>query len=305
VFDGSREDVGAQQPLMTTDIHIASHYGPEADATLCLGDRLDLMRHIPAGAASLIVTSPPYNLGKEYEQETALPEYIEGQADTIAEAVRICGDSGSICWQVGNYVDDGEILPLDIMLYPVFRSHGLKLRNRIVWHFGHGLHCSNRFSGRHETVLWFTKTDDYRFDLDAVRVPQKYPGKKHYKGPRAGEPSCNPAGKNPGDVWIIPNVKANHREKTIHPCQFPVALIERLVLAFTAPGDLVVDPYLGVGTTAVAAIMHGRRVAGADTEPRYLEVATERIRQAAAGTVPYRPLNKPIYDPSQPNGGHD
>ncbi len=293
-----------QRTLFGTDITIASEYSNEVAVTLHLGDRLQLLATIPDGEASLIVTSPPYNLGKEYEEDQALGEYIETQAATISEAVRICADDGSICWQVGNYVDNGEIVPLDTVLYPVFRSHGLKLRNRIVWHFGHGLHCANRFSGRYEVILWFTKTDGYYFDLDAVRVPQKYPGKKHYKGPKAGQLSGNPDGKNPSDVWIMPNVKANHREKTKHPCQFPVALIERLILALTEPGDLVVDPYIGVGTTAAAAVLTGRRAAGADTMPEYLEIARERVRQAAAGTLPHRPLDKPIYDPSLPNGGH-
>lgn len=294
-----------QQRLTAVDVAIAGDYDPKAIATLHEGDRLKLLRQIPDGEASLVVTSPPYNLGKDYEENLARETYLIGQAETIAEATRICADDGSICWQVGNYVENGAIMPLDILLYPIFHHNGLKLRNRIVWHFGHGLHCSNRFSGRYEVILWFTKTDDYYFDLDAVRVPQKYPGKKYYKGEKAGELSCNPKGKNPADVWDVPNVKANHREKTEHPCQFPIALIERLVLSMTRPGDLVVDPYVGVGSAAVAAVLNGRRAAGADIMREYLAVARERVRQAAAGTVPYRPLDKPIYDPTLPNGGHD
>ncbi len=296
---------GKQPPLATDRVRIATSYSEQADVTLHLGDRLELMAAIPSGAASLVVTSPPYNLGKEYEDSLALDEYRARQAETIAEAVRICADDGSICWEVGNYVENGEIRPLDILLYPLFEQHGLKLRNRVVWQFGHGLHCSRRFSGRYEVVLWFTKSDHYYFNLDAVRVPQKYPGKKYYKGPKAGDLSCNPAGKNPTDVWDMPNVKSNHREKTAHPCQFPIALIERLVLSMTRPGDLVVDPYIGVGTTAVAAVMHGRRAAGADIVPQYLEIARQRVIQAAAGSVPYRPMNMPVYDPSLPNGGHE
>jgi adenine-specific DNA-methyltransferase len=129
-------------------------------------------------------------------------------------------------------------------------------------------------------------------------VPQKYPGKRHFKGPRAGEPSCHPLGKNPGDVWTIPNVKHNHVEKTIHPCQFPVELVERLVLALTEPGDLVLDPYLGVGTTAVAAVRHGRRATGAEVDPRFVRVARERIALAARGTLRTRPMDRPVYVPS-------
>src|SRR6185437_14514098 len=131
------------------------------------------------------------------------------------------------------------------------------------------LHCATRLSGRYETVLWFTKADKYKFYLDRIRVPQKYPGKKHYKGPKKGQFSSNPAGRNPGDVWAIPNVKHNHPEKTDHPCQFPLELVERLILALTDNGDLVCDPYMGSGTTIAAAVLHGRRAAGSEVKEAY------------------------------------
>ncbi len=268
------------------------------DVTLFHGDCKGLLKTIPDEAAHLIVTSPPYNIGKKYEKRKALEIYVEEQASVIVECVRILHRRGSLCWQVGNYVaPDGEIVPLDVVLYPVFKEHGLKLRNRIVWHFEHGLHCSKRFSGRYETILWFTKSDDYVFDLDPVRVPQKYPGKKYFKGPKAGQFSCNPLGKNPGDVWMIPNVKHNHVEKTIHPCQFPVELVERLVLSMTERGQLVVDPYMGVGSTLVAAVKHGRQAAGADIVEEYVRIAGERVRLAAAGLLRTRPMDRPIYEP--------
>jgi adenine-specific DNA-methyltransferase len=131
-------------------------------------------------------------------------------------------------------------------------------------------------------------------------VPQKYPKKKYFKGPRKGEYSGNPLGKNPGDVWIIPNVKANHVEKTIHPCQFPVELIERLVLALTNEGDWVFDPFMGVGTTAIAALMHKRRAIGAEIAPEYVTLAKERIRLAEEGKLRIRPMERPVYDPNAP-----
>jgi adenine-specific DNA-methyltransferase len=168
-----------------------------------------------------------------------------------------------------------------------------------VWHFEHGLHCSKRFSGRYETILWFTKGNDYLFNLDPVRVPQKYPGKKQYKGPNVGKYSCNPLGKNPSDVWIIPNVKHNHIEKTVHPCQFPVELVERLILSLTEEGDLVIDPYMGVGSTAVAAVRQGRRAAGAEIVPEYLGIARERVVKAANGQLRTRPMHRPVYQPSR------
>lgn len=267
-------------------------------------DNLDYLRPFPDGHFKLIVTSPPYNIGKSYERRQSLDDYVAIQTRVIAECVRLLDRRGSICWQVGNHIDSGEVFPLDAVLYPVFKRLGLRLRNRIVWHFGHGLHCSRRLSGRHETILWFTAGDDYTFHLDPIRVPSKYPGKRHFKGPKAGELSGNPLGKNPSDVWEIPNVKNNHIEKTIHPCQFPVELVERLVLSLTDPGDRVLDPYMGVGSTLVAAVRNGRSGYGCDVVSEYVRIANERVALAAAGSLPTRPMHKPVFDPTLPRGGH-
>jgi len=267
-------------------------------------DNLSYMRPLTDGCMKLIVTSPPYNIGKKYERRKSRDAYVENQAQVISECVRLLHPNGSLCWQVGNHVDNGEIFPLDTILYPIFKQHGLMLHNRIIWHFGHGLHCKNRFSGRYETILWFTKSASYTFNLDPVRVPSKYPSKKHYKGPNKGKLSGNPLGKNPSDVWDIPNVKSNHVEKTIHPCQFPVELIERLVLALTDKGDNIFDPYLGVGTAVVAALKHGRIGYGCDIVQEYIDATWERIHSLRAGTLRTRALGKPVYDPGLPNGGH-
>jgi adenine-specific DNA-methyltransferase len=279
-------------------LRFARVFQPDADAVLHHGDCLHLLAGLPNGVVRLVVTSPPYNIGKRYERRVKFDEYLALQARVIKECVRVLADDGSLCWQVGNFVDNNEIIPLDVALWPTFRDLGLKMRNRIVWHFEHGLHCTRRFSGRYETIAWFTKSDDYVFDLDAVRVPQKYPGKKHFKGPNTGEYSCNPLGKNPGDVWIIPNVKHNHVEKTIHPCQFPVELVERLVLAMTREGDWVLDPYMGVGTAMAAALKNRRRGVGADVVKGYVDVAEARVRAAHNGTLRTRPMDRPVYRPS-------
>lgn len=267
-------------------------------------NNLDFMRTLKNGSMKLIVTSPPYNIGKSYEKKSSLDKYIESQASVIAECVRLLHPEGSICWQVGNHVQNGEIFPLDIVLYHLFKDHGLKLRNRIVWHFEHGLHCSKRLSGRYETIMWFTKNNDYTFEVDPIRVPSKYPNKKYYKGPKAGQYSSNPLGKNPGDVWIFPNVKNNHVEKTVHPCQFPVELVERLVLSMTKPGDSVFDPYMGVGSSVIAALKNNRIGYGCDIMKEYVDIAWERVHQFESGLLKTRPMNKPVYDPLLPGGGH-
>ncbi|NMB67145.1 MAG: site-specific DNA-methyltransferase [Chloroflexi bacterium] len=277
----------------------SQNFEPSSDLVLYPGDTLELLKTIPNGLINLVVTSPPYNLGKEYESKKSLSTYLDQQEEVIQECYRVLQENGSLCWQVGNYVNNGEIIPLDLVLYPIFAKLGLHLRNRIIWHFGHGLHASKRFSGRYEVILWFTKSDQYTFNLDPVRIPQKYPNKKYFKGPKKGELSGNPLGKNPSDIWDIPNVKANHIEKTCHPCQFPVELIERLVLALTNPGDWVLDPYMGVGTSAIASLMHKRKSIGAEIMPEYFQIALDRIRLAEKGELKIRPMERPVYDPDE------
>ena len=257
---------------------------------------LEFLSRFDDESVQLVVTSPPYNIGKEYESAKPLDAYLDEQARLIRECVRVLKPGGSVCWQVGNHVAKGEVWPLDVELAPIFRRHeGMKLRNRIVWTFGHGLHCTRRFSGRHETILWFTKGDSYEFDLDPVRVPAKYPGKKHFKGPKAGQLSGNPKGKNPGDVWDIPNVKHNHPEKTSHPCQYPISLAERFVLSLTSPGDWVLDPHVGSGASVLAATLHDRRGAGCDLSEGYVEEARRKLDELAEGRLARRKLNAPIH----------
>jgi adenine-specific DNA-methyltransferase len=262
-------------------------------------DALQFLSELKAQSVDLIVSSPPYYIGKEYDTSGSIEDFVTIHEQLLQQLVRVLRPGGSICWQVGHHVRNGVVVPLDAVVYSVFsKCDKIQLRNRIVWTFGHGVHCTRRFSGRHETILWFTKGDGYKFFLNAVRVPQKYPGKKHYKGPKYGEPSGNPLGKNPGDVWEIPNVKARHVEKTEHPCQFPVALVQRLIKALCPLKGLVIDPYVGSGSTGVAALLEGRRFMGCDIEPRYISIARARIKKLQLGLLQCRPLNQPIYTPS-------
>ena len=338
------------------------------------GDTLAFLKGLPSKKRfQLIVTSPPYNIGKEYEKPQKFEEYLEGQREFAAFLTKHLSDSGSLCWQVGNFVQNGEKIPLDIFFIPMFRELGLKLRNRIVWKFGHGqTGDKRRFSGRFETILWFTKSEEYKFNLDPVRRPQKYPSKRASKGPRGpiradrdgfvtwtdfkknnrrriyisktkkgkkhlladidikrvlsikerntkvskgskivlGLPSGNRGGKNPGDVWDewdktehgdefdIPNVKANHVEKTSHPCQFPIELVERLILALTNKRDLVFDPFSGVGSSGCAALKNDRYFWGCDKEKEYNVIAMSRLNLAIknSSSLPYRPMNKDKYN---------
>lgn len=288
---------------------ISNRFTDGSRIVLHIGDAYQFLRTLPDEFVRLIITSPPYNVGKAYEIKREIHEYLDVQQQVIKELVRLLDKTGSICWQVGNFVEDGEVFPLDIFYYSLFKDYGLKLRNRIIWRYNHGLHMSKRFSGRYETILWFTKSENYTFNLDSVRVPSKYPGKRYHKGPNKGKPSGNPLGKNPSDiwefvaqqweeeVWDIPQVKAAHPEKTAHPAQYPIELVERCVLALTHENDWVLDPYSGVGSSLIAALKQGRKAIGCDKERTYVDIAQKRIEDFYNGKLPIRPMNRELYKP--------
>jgi adenine-specific DNA-methyltransferase len=285
------------------------------DALLLVGDVLERLRRLDPASCALVISSPPYNIGKPYERadERTYNEYLAWQRQVIEAMLPALTENASVCWQVGTYITDGELFPLDVPFIEIFRSLKFRLRNRIIWRYNFGYNADKRFSGRYETVLWFSRTNTYTFNLDPVRIPQLYPGKRHSasKGNKAGKPSGNPLGKNPSDywefsasedfqnnpVWDVPNVKAKHPEYTEHPCQFPVELAERCVLALSNAGETVLDPFIGTGATAIAAVKHGRHAVGIDRYPPYLAIAEERIAQYAKGDLPLRPLGKPVRRP--------
>lgn len=241
------------------------------------GDCLTVLKALPDSSVDLVISSPPYNIGKEYEATVELSRYLDEQRVVLAQCARVLADTGSIFWQVGTYVAGDRVIPLDVRFFPILEELGLIPRNRIVWIRQHGLHANRRFSGRHETILWFAKTPAFRFDLSEIRVPQKYPNKRSYRGESKGQLSSNPDGKNPGDVWVFRNVKHNHEEQTLHPAQFPEDLVARIVRATTAPGDTVLDPYMGAGTVAAVARDLGRHYVGAEINPDYCSIAERRL----------------------------
>lgn len=265
------------------------------------GRCLDLVEKLPDNSIDCTICSPPYCIGKSYEDSRSIADFVAAQREILPAMARITKPGGSICWQVGYHLGGDGMYPLDYIVFAILsRIEGITLQGRIVWTYGHGTHAKRRFSGRHETILWFTKGHgEYTFNLDAVRVPQKYPGKRHYKGPNKGQFSGNPNGKNPGDVWDIPNVKGKHIEKLAHPCQFPVGLAERLVRALSPKNGVIFDPYMGTSSTGVAAVVNGRRFLGAEIRKRYMNIAVKRLRQAHAGTVSYRSADKPVLVPPQ------
>lgn len=261
----------------------------------------------------LIVSSPPYGIGKTYENTSTIDQYRTWATGLVKRLAMLVSDHGAVVWNVGTHTQgDGEYFPLDVLYIPLFCAEGFVLKNRIIWHFNHGLHDKKRLSGRYEVVLWFVRdAKNFTFNLDLVRVPSKYPNKKAYKGKNKGKLSGNPLGSNPSDVWKImvdeweqqmwdfPNVKSNHVEKMKeHPCQFPVELAERAILAFSNENDKVLDPFCGVGTVGIAAVFHRRKFVGIDKEESFCQLAKERIHHAAEGTLKTRQIGTPIYEPS-------
>jgi adenine-specific DNA-methyltransferase len=281
-------------------------------------DSLKYLKFLPLDKIfTLVFTSPPYNLGKVYETKSDVDEYLNLITPILEESAKRLTDDGSFCLQVGlGLYKNKKTVPLDYLFFPIMESFGLQFKQRIIWNFKHGFPASTQFDQRHEVIMWFVKGDGYKFNLDEVRVPQLYP---HYK--KKGIKTSNPKGKNPSNCWAIertenligdfwdniPNVKSGHCEiipldekGTKHPCQFPVGLVERCVLAMTNEGDLVFDPFAGVGSAGVAAVANKRRFIGCEKDLMYAMAAEKRIQDIIAGDGNYRPHNAKIPDPPQP-----
>lgn len=200
---------------------VSDVYDSHADVVLFEGDCSALLADIPSESVDLVITSPPYNIGKSYEKSTSLEAYLQSQELVIAELDRVLTPAGSLCWQVGNYVSKGEVFPLDIYFYDLFKRRGLKLRNRIIWRFNHGLHASKRFSGRYETLLWFTKQDEYVFNLDPVRIPPNIPGSAISKAQSAANLPATRSGRIPPISGISYNLRPAWSAATPRPTAWP------------------------------------------------------------------------------------
>jgi adenine-specific DNA-methyltransferase len=240
-------------------------------------DCVAALKLLPAGLVDLTVTSPPYNIGKEYETNMALTDYIAWCKQWLVEVARVSHSSGSFWLNLG-YVpvpDKGKAVPLPYMLWnicPMF------LVQEVVWHYGAGVAARNSLSPRNEKFLWYVNDqNDYTFNLDAIRDPNvKYPNQK-----KGGVLRCNPLGKNPSDVWIVPKVTSGQgrasSERTAHPAQFPVAVIERIIKGCSNESELILDPFLGSGTTAEVASRTSRYCIGFEIDTSYCAIAKRRL----------------------------
>jgi len=246
------------------------------------GDCLQLMAQLPSSSLPLTVTSPPYNIGKEYEAIKRIDSYIDWCAEWIAEVYRATSSDGTFWLNLGYFPvpERGKAVPIPYLLWNRVPFY---LLQEVVWQYGAGVSARLSFSPRNEKFLWYLKNpENYVFNLDAVRDPNvKYPNQK-----KNGKLKCNPLGKNPGDVWYFPKVTSGRdrasKERTEHPAQFPVAVIDRIIKASSHEGDLILDPFMGSGSTLEAAIRCGRTAIGFEIEPKYIQIAAKRLARVSA-----------------------
>jgi DNA modification methylase len=254
---------------------------------------LDYLDGLPSDCAQLVLTSIPYNVGVTYggghsADQMRFTYYLGWVMQVISEASRVLADGGTLFLQLGSTRDEtGNLSPLDILLYPAVKQAGLLFQSRVIWQIPHGLTPKRRLAERHETALVFSKGDQRVFNPTPARQPQKQPGKRAFKGPRKGQISSTYTGAWPSNVWSIGNVGNNHPERTGHPAQFPLELARRAMLLYSMPGDLVLDPFSGSGTTHVAAIETGRAFSGCDLF--YEDMRRERLAKAFPDLVSHLP----------------
>ena len=226
------------------------------------------MGRMPDGSVDLIVADPPYNLDTSYgrnRQKKSWEEYESFTRKWLAEAVRLMKPEASLYVFMGV----GFIARLFLMLQ---KDLGLHFNSWIVWHYTQGMGRRKGFSPRHEDILYFTKSRKYVFNLDSIRIPQKYYRKRN-----------NMTGANPGDVWFFSHIHYCSAEREPHPTQKPEALLERIIKSSSDAGQMVLDPFVGSGTTARVARVLGRSYVGIDINPEYIRRAKERVNRPFLG----------------------
>ncbi|HCE1391081.1 TPA: site-specific DNA-methyltransferase [Vibrio parahaemolyticus] len=250
----------------------------EADGVLIYKmDCVEGMQKLSDGLVDLTITSPPYNIGKEYEEISVLDNYLSWCTEWLNEIYRITKCDGSFWLNVGYFEvkDKGLAVPISYLLWDKSQFYMLQ---EVVWNYAAGVACKKRFSPRNEKLLWYVKNPKkYTFNLDEVRDPNvKYPNQK-----KNGKLRCNPLGKNPSDVWQIAKVTSGKNrssvERTPHPAQFPIEMVERMLKSSSNEGDLILDPFMGSGSTAECALRNNRYVIGFELEDKYIGYARDRI----------------------------
>lgn len=261
--------------LVETRLGVPSHKGE--GYLIYQGDCMELMQRLGDPVFDLTITSPPYNIGKEYEQVKRMEDYLQWCSQWIEQIYRLTATNGAFWLNLGyvSLADKAKAIPIPYLLWDRIPFY---LIQEIIWNYGAGVACRLSFSPRNEKFLWYVKNPEaYTFNLDAVRDPNvKYPNQK-----KNGRLKCNQLGKNPTDVWQFPKVtsgeKRSSRERMPHPAQFPIAVIERIIKACSNPKEIVFDPFVGSGTVIEAALRNGRLAVGFEINKGYADLAAKRI----------------------------
>lgn len=232
------------------------------------GDALELFHQIQDESIDLIITDPPYNLGKNYgnnHDSKAFDDYILFTKSWLSQAKRVLKPTGTI------YVFMG--VRFISYLYTILEQDlGFLFNSWVVWHYTQGIGKTKGFSPRHDDILVFNKSKEFIFNLDDIRVPQKY-----YRARN------NMRGANPSDVWQFSHVHYCNANRQNHPTQKPEGLIERMVLASSNEGDLILDPFAGSGTTLRVCQQLNRNAVGFELNPEYVELTKNRLNQPFNG----------------------
>jgi site-specific DNA-methyltransferase (adenine-specific) len=270
-----------------------SAFGAIGDGRIIQGDCVAEMNRLEAGTVDLVFADPPFNIGylySSYDDKKTVSEYLEFSKKWMAAVYRVLKPSGSFFLAIGDeYAADLTVIAR--------RELGFNLRNWIIWHYTFGQQTKKMFAKSHTHILYFTKTDqvgEFVFNADAIRVASAR--QTTYADPRA-----NPKGKLPDDTWFLRPQEANphgYFEPTSdtwnisrvcgtfkeregwHGCQMPIAVLDRIIKVATNPGDLVLDPFNGSGTTIVSAALLGRKYIGIEQDANYVSFATKRLAHA-------------------------
>jgi len=277
-FGANSSDIEGQSRFEKVISALGAPYARGDRFAIYRGDCLELLDGVPDASVNLSFTSPPYNIGKEYEKILSLEEYVEWSTQWFNKLPRLTVNNGSFVLNVGYIPSPGKAkaLPLTYLLWdkvPFF------LVQEIVWNYGAGVAGRHFLSPRNEKLLWFVKnSEDYVFNLDDIRDPDvAYPNQK-----KNGKLRCNSIGKNPSDVWQIAKVTSGKNrassERTPHPAQFPRDLCERVLKGFSPINGIVLDPFGGSGSTADTALRTGLYAILFELRADYCEIAKERLQ---------------------------
>jgi adenine-specific DNA-methyltransferase len=278
-----KQKLSIQHELLETELSniIGKPYYSHLGFILYQGDAEKLLKEIRFNQINininLTVTSPPYNLGKEYEKSRAIDEYIEWCSRWMSQIYNLTQSNGAFWLNVGylEVPNKGLCVPIPYLLWD---KSPFYLLQEVIWKYGAGVSTKHRLSPRNEKWLFYVKDPEkYTFNLDSIRDPNvKYPNQK-----KNGKYRCNPLGKNPSDVWEFPKVttgtKRSSKERTAHPAQFPLGIVERVINASSNQLELVLDPFAGSGSTGIAAIGLGRIFLGFEIRRDYCDIAVKRF----------------------------